>query len=95
MWYRILMSSPISFFIFLFVAGAATTLIKHLGRGTIPPRLEPVAFRWTNTGHDPKRFRLFLWLCFWLLAFIFFAVIGYYLYLAASHLGKHWASPLL
>jgi hypothetical protein len=70
------------------VVAAATILVKHLSRGTIPPKLGPVADRWVSAGYDPKRFRLLLWLCFWFLAAVFFAAVGYGLYLGATDLGS-------
>jgi hypothetical protein len=89
---RILMSSPVEWVItilFVLALSAATMLIEYLSHGTIPPRLEPIAARWVNAGYDPKSFRFLLWLCFWFLAAIFFAVVGWALYFAATDLGRN------
>ena len=66
----------------------ATVLVKHLSRGTVPPGLQPVAAGWVNAGYDLKGFRFLLWLCFWTLAAIFFGVVGYYLFVSATDLGR-------
>ena len=74
--------------LFLVLAATASALLEHLARERIPPALEPVAVRWVNAGFNPKSFRLLLWACFWFLALIFFAVVGYALYLGAMGLGR-------
>ena len=90
---RIFMSHPgniLLTLLFVSAISAATILLKHLSRGTIPPRLEPVATRWVNAGYDLKRFRSLLWLCFWFLAAIFFLTIGCVMYWSAIGLGRKW-----
>jgi hypothetical protein len=80
---------PEMLFTLLFVlVVAAAALLRYLARAQIPPVLEPVAVRWVNAGLNPKSFRLLLWACFWFLALIFFAVVGYGLYQGAMGLGR-------
>ena len=70
------------------VVAAATGLITYLSRARLPPTLEPLQARWINAGLDPKSFRVLLWTCFWVLAIIFFAAVGYALYQGAMGLGR-------
>ena len=74
--------------LFALLLTTASALLEHLARARIPPALEPVAVRWVNAGFNPKSFRLLLWGCFWFLALIFFAALGYALYLGAMGLGR-------
>jgi hypothetical protein len=90
---RIVMSLPGRILVTMLLVSAlaaATALVKHLSHGTIPPRLEPIAAWWVNAGYDPNRFRSLLWLCFWSLAIIFFAAVGYALYLGATGLSGNF-----
>jgi hypothetical protein len=91
--YMILRSEPVRLLIglgFGAVIAAATVLVTYLARARVPPMLEPLAARWLNAGHDPKSFRALLWLCFWILAIIFFAAVGYGLYQGAMGLGRNF-----
>jgi hypothetical protein len=74
--------------LFVSIVAAASALLGNLARSRVPPALEPVAVRWVNAGRDLKSFRLLLWVCFWFLAIIFFAAVGYGLYQGAMGLGR-------
>ena len=74
--------------LFVLIVTAAGALLRNLARERIPQALEPAAVRWVNAGHDLKSFRLLLWVCFWFLAIIFFAAVGYGLYQGAMGLGR-------
>jgi hypothetical protein len=74
--------------LFVLLLATATALLRYLARARIPPALEPLAVRWENAGFNSKSFRLLLWGCFWFLALIFFAAVGYGLYLGAMGLGR-------
>ncbi len=74
--------------LFVLLMTTASTLLGYLAKARIPPVLEPVAIRWENAGFSPRSFRRLLWGCFWVLALIFFAALGYALYLGAMGLGR-------
>lgn len=67
---------------------ASVVLIQHLGSGTVPQRLQPIANLWINAGGDPRRVRLALWLLFSLLAGSFFASMILLTYPAIRDLGR-------
>jgi hypothetical protein len=75
--------------IFLAIIGG-TYLIVHLSARRIPRLIEPLAARWVNTGRDQKWVRGAMWIVFWLLAFTFFAGMGFFLYEAAMGLGRDY-----
>ena len=70
------------------VIGAGTVLLRHLGAGTVPPRLKPLANLWVQSGRDPKWVRIFLWIVFWLIACAFFASVLIPLSRAVLDLGR-------
>lgn len=72
----------------IWIVVTAGILLKHLGAGSVPPRLEPLARRWTSGGGNPVWINVTLWLFFFGLAGALFAIIGFFLYEGAVGLGR-------
>jgi hypothetical protein len=70
------------------VVTGATALLRYLAGASVPRAIEPLVVRWLNAGLDPRWFRLLLWVCFWLLASVFFVTVGFGLYKGAMGLGR-------
>jgi hypothetical protein len=80
------MSSLYGIFIgMLLLAGSA--LLLHLGAGSVPGRLKPLADAWGKYGGSPKSLNLFLWGVFALMAGGVFLYIGFFLYKSILALG--------
>jgi hypothetical protein len=69
----------------IFLAGGA--LLSHLGAGSVPNILKPVAHVWIKSGGSPKSFSFVLWGLFALIAFMMVIFIGVPLYTSAMDLG--------
>jgi hypothetical protein len=74
------------FGLMIFLAGGA--LISHLGAGSVPHVLKPVAHAWVKSGGSPKSFSFILWGLFALIAFAMLIFIGVPLYTSLMDLGR-------
>ena len=70
----------------LILAGSA--LLLHLGGGSVPGRLKPLAGAWGRYGGSPESFNRFLWGLFVLIASAVFLYLGFFLYKAVTALGS-------
>ncbi len=68
--------------------GAGDILLYHLGAGSTPKNLKPLASVWVKLGGTPESFRIVLWGLFVLVALFVLIFIGYPLYLAITGLGR-------
>jgi hypothetical protein len=66
---------------------ASGVLIKHLGAGSIPGALKPLAGVWVKSGYTHKSFSLILWGLFALVATAEFIFLGFAIYTAIMGLG--------
>jgi|GEM_PF-2802275 hypothetical protein len=80
----------ISDLIFLSCISAGGVLLYHLGAGSTPGNLKPLASVWVRLGGTPESFKVVLWVLFVLLALSLLIIIGYPLYLAITDLGRPW-----
>ena len=69
----------------IFLAGGA--LLSHLGAGSVPHILKPVAHVWEKSGLSLKSFSFVLWGLFALIAFAMLIFIGVPLYTTVMDLG--------
>lgn len=69
---------------------AGGVLLYHLGAGSTPGNLKPLASVWVRLGGTPESFKVVLWVLFVLLALSLLIIIGYPLYLAITDLGRPW-----
>jgi len=84
-WYLTLMT------IALFTCiSAGDALVYHLGAGSTPQKLKPLAEVWVKLGWNPVSFRVVLWVLFVLAALSLLLILGYPLYLAITSLGRPW-----
>jgi hypothetical protein len=74
------------FGLMVFLAGGA--LLSHLGAGSVPHGLKPVANVWLKSGGSPKSFSFVLWGLFALVAFAMLIFIGVPLYTSLMDLGR-------
>ena len=63
-------------------------LLYHLGVGSTPRNLKPLARAWVKLGGTPKSFKVVLWGLFVLVALSVLIFIGHPLYLAITDLGR-------
>jgi hypothetical protein len=70
----------------IFLAGGA--LLSHLGAGSVPNVLKPVANVWVKSGGSPKSFSFVLWGLFALIAFAMLIFIGVPFYTSLMDLGR-------
>ena len=69
---------------------AGGVLLYHLGVGSTPENLKPLASAWVKLGGTPVSFKVVLWVLFVLVALSLLIIIGYPLYLAITDLGRPW-----
>ncbi len=74
------------FGLMVFLAGGA--LLSHLGAGSVPHILKPVAYAWAKSGLSPKSFNFVLWGLFAVIAFAMLIFIGVPLYTSVMDLGR-------
>ena len=74
------------FGLMIFLAGGA--LLSHLGAGSTPNMLKPIAHVWVKSGLSPKSFSFVLWGLFALIAFAMIIFIGVPLYTSIMDLGR-------
>jgi hypothetical protein len=74
------------FGLMIFLAGGA--LLSHLGAGSLPNMLKPVAHVWVKSGLSPKSFGFVLWGLFVLIAFAMVIFIIVPLYTSLMDLGR-------
>ena len=70
----------------LFFAGGE--LLSHLGAGSVPNALKPLAKVWVKSGRSPKSFNLILWGLFVVIAVAVFRYIAFFLYTPLLDLGR-------
>ena len=69
---------------------AGDALVYHLGVGSTPQKLKPLANVWVRLGGTPASFKVVLWVLFVLVALSLLIILGYPLYLAITSLGRPW-----
>jgi hypothetical protein len=74
------------FGLMIFLAGGA--LLSHLGAGSVPDMVKPIANVWVKSGLGQKSFDFVLWGLFALLAFAMVIFIGAPLYTSLMELGR-------
>jgi len=74
-------------FIFALVI-AGGDLLLHLGAGSVPNALKPLAKMWAESGRSPKSFNLVLWGLFVVIAVAVFGYIAFFLYTPLLDLGR-------
>ena len=74
--------------ILLACISAGGVLLYHLGFGSTPGNLKPLASVWIKLGGTPESFKVVLWVLFVLIALSLLIIIGYPLYLAITDLGR-------
>jgi len=67
---------------------AGSILLYHLGSGSVPGALKPLAHAWVQTGYDPKWINVGMWLLFALLAASMLLFLGIPLYSVVLNLGR-------
>lgn len=70
------------------LCSAGDALVYHLGAGSTPQNLKPVANVWLKLGGTPESFKVVLWVLFVLIALSLLIILGSGIYLAITDLGR-------
>ena len=72
------------------IFSAGDVLLYHLGAGSTPENLRPLANVWVKLGGTPVSFKVVLWVLFVLIALSLLIILGSMLFLAINDLGRPW-----